>query len=179
MGHEIDYNTIKPSAAIHKLLSLFGKVALVSCIGALNFNTKFIEKLPINLQPSYNLLHENTLRNWTPEHELLFTKLRSSLIYVFITVDASLIGLDAVLFQLNGDNQMKVVSYISRRLNPSEQKQFTLDCELLGIVHAQQVYEYLIIGSPLLILFTDHKQTSFTLFHKEMQSHPRFYRAQM
>ena len=32
----------------------------------------------------------------------------------FITVDASLVGLGAVLFQMNEDNKMRVISYNSR-----------------------------------------------------------------
>ena len=55
----------------------------------------------------------------------------------FITVNASLIGLGAVLFQLKEDNKMKVISSNSRILNPQEQKHSTLDRELLGIKHAQ------------------------------------------
>ena len=64
LGHEIGYNTIKPIhskiAAIHKIPSPAGKVALMSFIGALNFYTKVFEKLHINLKPFYDLLHENT-----------------------------------------------------------------------------------------------------------------------
>ena len=52
LGHENGYNTIKPIhseiAAIHKIPSPTGKVALMSFIGALNFYTKVIEKLHIN-----------------------------------------------------------------------------------------------------------------------------------
>ena len=74
LGHEIGYNTIKPIhskvAAIHKIPSHTGKVALMSLIGALNFYTKFIEELQINLKPFYDLLHENTswrrLKNTKP-----------------------------------------------------------------------------------------------------------------
>ena len=182
LGHEIGYNTIKlihsKIAAIHKIPSPTGKVALMSFIGAFNFYTKFIEKLHINLKPFYDLLHENTRWKWTDEHESLFQKLKMSLTSeteltlpntkhpFFITVDASLIGLGAVLFQLNEQNKMKVFSYSSRILNPQEQKLSTLDRELLGIVHALQIYEFLIIGSPHPIhIFTDHK--------------PRFYRAQL
>ena len=143
LGHEICYNTIKPIhskiAAIHKILSPTGKVALMSFIGALNFYTKFIEKLHINLKPFYDLLHENTPWKWTDEHKSLFQKLKMSLTSeteltipntkhpFFITVDASLIGLGAVLFQLNEQNKMKVISYNSRILNPQEQKLSTLD----------------------------------------------------
>ena len=75
----------------------------------------------------------------------------------FITVDASLTGLAAVLFQLNEQNKMKVIPHNSRILNSQEQKLSTLDREL-GIVHALQIYEFLIIGSPHPIhIFTDHK----------------------
>ena len=195
LGHEIGYNTIKPIhskiAAIHKIPSPTGKVALMSFIGALNFYTKFIEKLHINLKPFYDLLHENTPWNWTDEHESLFQKLKMSLTSeteltipntkqpFFITVDASLIGLRAVLFQLNEQNKMKVISYNSRILNPQEQKLSTLDRELLGIVHAFQIYEVLIIGSPHPIhIFTDHKPL-LHCFTKKGNLSPRFYRAQM
>ena len=55
LGLEIGYNTIEPIhskiAAIHKIPSPTGKVALMSFIGALNFYTKFFEKLHINLHP--------------------------------------------------------------------------------------------------------------------------------
>ena len=60
----------------------------------------------------------------------------------FITVDASLIGLGAALFHLKDQNKMKVISYNSRILNPQEQKLSTLHRELLGIVHALQIYEF-------------------------------------
>ena len=68
------------------------------------------------------------------------------------------IELGAVLFQLNDQNQLKVISYNSRILNPREQKLSTLERELLGIVHALQIYEIIIKGSPHPIhVFTDHK----------------------
>ena len=117
----------------------------MSFIGALNFYTKFIKKLHINLKPFYDLLHENTPWKWTDEHERLFQKLKMSLTFeteltitntkhpFFITVDASLFGLGAVLFQLNDQNKkMKVISYNSRILNPQDQFFSTLDRELLN-----------------------------------------------
>ena len=194
LGHEIGYNTIKPIhsklAAIHKIPSPNGKVALMSFIGALNFYTKFIEKLHINLKPFYDLLHENTPWKWTDEHESLFQKLKMSLTSeteltipntkhpFFITVDASLIGLGAVLFQLNEQNKMKVMSYNYRILNPQEQNFSTLDRELLGIVHALQIYEFLITSSPHPIHnFTDHKPL-LHCFTKKGNLSPRFFRAQ-
>ena len=67
----------------------------------------------------------------------------------------------------------------SRILNPQEQKLSTLERELLGIVHALQIYEFLIIGSPHPIhVFTDHKPL-LHCFTKKGNLSPRFYRAQM
>ena len=97
----------------------------------------------------------------------------------FITVDAFLIGLGAVLFQLNDQNKMKVITYNFRILNRQEQKFPTLDRELLGIVHALQIFEFPIIGSPHPIhIFTNHKPL-LHCFTKKSNLSPRFYRAQM
>ena len=74
---------------------------------------------------------------------------------------------------------MKVISYNSRMLNPQEQKLSTLELELLGIVHALQIYEFIIIGSPHPIqAFTDHKPL-LHCFTKKGNLSPRFFRAQM
>ena len=83
LGHESGYNTIKPIHVkvdeIHKIPSPTSKVALMSFINALNFHTKFFEKLHINLKPFNDLLHENTLWSWTTEHGALFHKLKNAL----------------------------------------------------------------------------------------------------
>ena len=142
---------------------------------------KIIEKLHINLKLFYDVLHENT--PWTTEHETLFHKLKNALNSdskltipitnhaFFITVDESLIGLGAVLFQFNDSNKMKIFSYNSRILNPQEQKLSTLDRELRGIVHALQIIEFLIIGSPHKIhIFTDHKPLLHCFYKKKETS---------
>ena len=54
-----------------------------------------------------------------------------------------------------------------------------MDCEHLGKVHALQIYEFLIIGSPHPIhRLTDHKPL-IHCFTKKGNLSPRFYRAQM
>ena len=98
---------------------------------------------------------------------------------IFITIDASLVGLGAVIFQLNEENKMRVLSYNSRILNTQEQKFSTLDREPLAIVYASQIFEFLIIGSPHPIyIFTDHKPF-LHCFAKKGNLRSRFYRAQM
>ena len=101
-------NSFHKMALQYTFTEITGKVALMSFIGVLNFYTKLIEKLHINLKPFYDLLHENTSWKWTDEHETLFQKLKTSLTSeteltipitkhpFFITVDASLIGLGTI-----------------------------------------------------------------------------------
>ena len=88
----------------------------------------------------------------------------------FKTVDASLVGLGAVLFQMNEENKMKVIFYNSRILNTQEQELSTLDRELLAIVYALQIYEFLNIGSLSSHIHIHRSQTSTTLFCKERKS---------
>ena len=126
-------------------------------------------------KPFYDLLHENTPWNWTlllhevssltSDTELTIPKTKHAL---FVTVDVSLIGLGAVLFQVNEDHKTEVISYNFSILNPQKQELSTLGRELLGIVQALQIYELLIIGSPhATLIVTDHKP--LTLFHKGRQ----------
>ena len=150
-----------------------------------------IEKLHINLKPLHTLLHDDIEFQWTPELEKIFQDVKNAMTAdteltipitkhpFFITVDASLVGLGAVLFQMNETNKMKVISYNSRILNTQEQKLSTSDRELLAIVFALQIYEFLTIGSPHPIyIFTDHKPL-LHCFAKKGNLSPRFYRAQM
>ena len=160
-------------------------------LGSVNFNSKFIEKLHMNLKPLYTFLHDDVKLQWTPELEKNIKDVKNSMTAeteltipntkhpFFITVDASLAGLGAVLFQMNEKNKMRVNSYISQILNTQEQKLSTLNRELLAIVYALQIYEILIIGSPHPIyIFTDHIP-SLHCFARKGNLSPRFYRAQM
>ena len=195
LGHEIGNNTIKPIPskieAIKRIPSPKEKKDVMQFLGSVNFYSKFIEKLHINLKRLYTFLHDDVKFQWTPELEKIFQNVKNTTTAnteltipntthpFFITVNASLVGLGAVLFQMNEENKMKVISYNSRILNTQEQKLSTLDRELLAIVYALQIYEFLIIGSPHPIyLFTDHKPL-LHCFAKKRNLSPRFYRAQM
>ena len=59
-----------------------------------------------------------------------------SLTPLFSTVDTSLIGLGAILFQPNTGNKMQVISYNSPTLTTQEQKFSTYDRELYAITFA-------------------------------------------
>ena len=108
-------------------------------LGSDNFYSKFIEKLHIKLKPLYTLSHDVIKFQWTPVLEIIFQDVKNAMTAdteltipntkhpFFITVDVSLVSLGAVLFQMNGTNKIKVISYNSRILNTQEQKLSTLD----------------------------------------------------
>ena len=113
LGHEIGNNTIKPIPskieAIKRIPSPKEKKDVMQFLGSVNFYSKFIEKLHINLKPLYTLLHDDVKFQWTPELEKLFQNVKNAMTAdteltipntthpFFITVDASLVGLGAVL----------------------------------------------------------------------------------
>ena len=164
LGHEIGNNTIKPIPskieAIKRIPSLKEKKDVMQFLGSVTFYSKFIENLHIDLKPLFTLLHDDVKFQWTPELENMFQHVKNKMTAetelaiantkhpFFITVDASLVGLGAVLFQMNEENKMRVIPYNSRILNTQEQKLSTLDSEFLAIVYALQIYKFLIIGSP-------------------------------
>ena len=113
----------------------------------MNFQSKFINKLHTSLKPFYTLLHDDVSFEWTPDLDKLFNLIKLSVSKdaelaipnthpFYITVDASLIGLGAVLFQSNSNNKMQVIPYNSRILTTQEQKLSTYDRELCVITFA-------------------------------------------
>ena len=195
LGHEIGNNTIKPISskvdAIHQLKTPTFKTELIRFIGSMNFYSKFINKLHISLKPFYTFLHDDILFEWTPDLDKLFNQIKLSLTKdaelaipntthpFYITVDASLIGLGAVLFQPNSKTKMQIISYNSRILTTQEQKLSTYDRELCAITFALSQYEFIIIGSQFPItIFTDHNPILF-LFTRKGNLTPRQYKAQM
>ena len=129
LGHEIGNNTIKPIPskieAIKRILSPKEKKDVLQFLGSVNFYSEFIEKLHINLKPFHTLLHDDVKFQWTPELEKIFQDVKNAMTAgteltipntkhpFFITVDASLVGLGAVLFQMNEENKMRVISHES------------------------------------------------------------------
>ena len=195
LGHEIGYKTINPIhskiVAIHKIPTPATKIELMRFIGSMNFYSKFIEKLHVNLKPFYDILHDDTKFHWNDELETLFRKIKHSITKdvtltlpntkypFFITVGSSLIGIGCVLFQMNEHGKLDVISYISRIFTTNEQKLCTTYRELIGIVYALTIYEHIIIGSAHFInVLNDHKPI-LSCFTKKGNLSPIFYTAQM
>ena len=83
LGHEIGNNTIKPIPskidAIKRIPSPKEKKDVMQFLGSVNFFSKFIGKLHINLKPLYTLLHDDVKFQWTPELEKIFQNVKNAM----------------------------------------------------------------------------------------------------
>ena len=104
---------------------------------------------------------------WTKEQDDSLTKLKELLIdspalayfdpnqQTTIYVDASPVGLGAILMQKHPDGQ-KVITYASKTLSPVEQRYSQTEREALEVVWACEHFHVYIFGAPLTMV-TDHK----------------------
>ena len=81
LGHEIGNNTIKPipskSEAIKRKPSPKEKKDVMQFLGSVNFHSKFIEKLHINLKQLYTLLHGDVKFNGHPNWKKYSKRLKT------------------------------------------------------------------------------------------------------
>ena len=79
LGHEIGNNTVKPIPAkieaFKRIPSPKEMENVMQFLGSVNFYSKFIEKVHINLKPLYTLLNDDVKFQWTPELEKNISRL--------------------------------------------------------------------------------------------------------
>ena len=73
-----------------------------------------------------------------------------------IFVDASDTASGSAIMQYQGED-LRPVAFHSKVFNGAERKYGTTERELLGVLHALEKYEYIIVGGPLVHVYTDHK----------------------
>ena len=159
LGHETGNQTIKPIHSKvdgkHKLKTPASKCELMRFIGSISFYSKFIQSCTSLSNFFYTLLHEDVSLEWTPDLNELFESIKLSLKKeadlvtpdtskpFYITVDDSLIGLGAVLFQPNSNNKLQGFSYSSPVLSIQEQHFSTYDRKLCAVYFALALFKSL------------------------------------
>ncbi len=148
-----------------------------SFLGMINYCGRFIRNLSDVSEP---LRKASTLKGanfkWTTECEKAFQhlkdRLRSTKKLAFfktskqtqLIVDASPIGLGAILSQTNTDGKQEVIAYASKTLTATEQRYSQTEREALAIIWGCEHFRIYLLGIQF-TTYTDHKPL-VTIFNK-------------
>jgi hypothetical protein len=177
LGHIVSREGIKPNPAGLDAIKNFPRPKTIkqtrSFLGMCNFFRKFIPKFAELVAPITNLtrgqyLTKKSLVKWTEIHQYAFEKLKEGLtnppllvhfnplLSIVIWTDASKIGIAGTLLQKSDlDEQWHPISFISRRLNATEEKYSAMESELLAIVYSLEKFRPYVYGVKIEI-WTDH-----------------------
>lgn len=150
----------KPPANVKELRSLLGTV---------QFSSRFIKHTCMITEPLWRLTKKNAEWKWTPLHDQSLRKLKESITSQHMAyfnkqweteliVDASPVGLGAVLVQINPKDtkDRKIIAFASRLLSETERRYSQCEKEALAAVWACEKFWIYLIGSKFRLV-TDNR----------------------
>ena len=118
--------------------------------------------------PLRKLLKRDVLFQWTDSHEEAFQKLKDNISSdmclqcfdttkpVTLQVDASKVGLGAVLIQNDSQGRGMPVAFASKSLTPAETRYANIECKMLAVVFGCMKFHHYLYGRKF-ICESDHK----------------------
>ena len=171
LGYEISAKGLSPSPtkvrAIVDAPEPKNLVEVQSFLGLVTYYSRFIPKFSDILSPLYDLTKKNVKFVWCKKCQIAFDLVKKLLCSstalscftgeskVILEVDASPIGLGAVLLQLENENE-KPVAFASKKLSSTEQNYSQTDREAFALVFGVTKFKYFLLGRNF-ELRTDHK----------------------
>ena len=134
-----------------------------SFLGMANYSSRYIPNYATISEPLRVLTKKNARFTWTSSHQTAFDHLKKALTRapvmsyfdttkeMFITVDASPVGISAILSQQGSDaGTPQVVAYASRALTPVEQRYSQTEKRHSGLIGVSSIsiYTYMVLISP-------------------------------
>ena len=177
LGHVVGTGTIKPvSDNVYKILNIVQpktKKQVRSIIGLVNYYAKFIPHISTLLTPLSNLIVKGKpdKPNWTADCqksvEIIQHLINRNPVLIlpninkpfFIQTDASIVGIGAVLLQLQEDC-LRPCLFVSRKLLERETRYSTMEKECLAIVWGITRFKRYVLGQRF-TLQTDHNPLKF------------------
>ena len=172
LGFNISNEGIKPSKklseAIWKAQEPTSKKELQSFLGLLNFYHCFLKSKATIAEPLHRLLDGKSGWIWNNEHKQAFEKCKKLLTSnsvlcpfdaeqnIILTVDASPVGVGAVLAHKLSDGQERPVAMYSRTLSSAERNYSQIDREALGVISGVKKFHSFLYGLSFTII-TDHQ----------------------
>ena len=156
-----DIINIQPPKTISEVRSL---------IGMMNFcGSRFVPDYATLTHDLRQLTQKNSVFKWTRKHDKILQTLKEKLktsanLAYFdpsketqIFVDASPVGISAILTQSIQNQHPQTVQYASRALTPTEQRYSQTEREALAVTWSCEHFHIYLYGSPLFTIYTDHK----------------------
>ena len=182
LGHLISKHGIKPTQSriksIQNTPAPRNKHELLSFLGMITYNAKFLPSLSHVLHPLHQLLQKHAQWAWKTEHQEGFTKAKQLLCQDCMLIhydvnkplklfsDASPYGLGACLVHVMPNGDERPIAYASHTLTKPEQNYAQIEREALAIIFAVCCFHQYIYGRPF-TLVTDHRPLCKILGEKE------------
>lgn len=168
LGHEISIYGLKPLTRNTDAITNFQRPKtpkqVRSFLGMCSYYRRLVKNFSIIAHPLFDLTkHDTTKIDWKDEHETAFNKLKTILTSepvithfsddkeTFLTVDASLIGLGAVLEQPDDSQKLRPIGYASRKVLESEKTYSSTTLELLGLVFGVTYFREFLWGRKFIV----------------------------
>lgn len=190
LGHKLTNDGIFPSRdktlAIGQFRAPKDKEELRSFLGLVCYVARFIPNLSTITSPLRELLKLNVKFDWKAEQQEAFEKIKSHMIQpsklgyfdpknkTRLVVDASPVGLGAVLLQFGKEGETIVIEYGAKSLTEAEKRYCQPEREALAIVWGVEFFSQYLIGIHF-ELETDHRSL-VTIFGPKSRSCSRIER---
>ena len=178
LGHTITRSGVKTNERLVPAVTKFPTPQNVrqvrKFLGLASFYRRFIQNFARIATPLHQLTHKDATFLWSLECQEAFEVLKKRLTTApvlayprfdrdfILETDASILGLGAVLSQLQDDTKPHPISYASRALSHSEKKYAITELETLAVVWAVSHYHHHLYGQSVTVL-TDHSAVKAVL----------------
>ena len=174
LGHRISFEGRTPIPEYTQRLWSFpqpkGVAELQRFLGTANYYRCYIENMSGIAEPLYRLLKTGQQWNWNEECQTAFQELRARLTNepvtlahpawnseFYVEADASLVGVAAVLSQLDEETgKLRPIQYFSSSLSPSQKNYSAGQLEAWAIVAATRKWSVYLKGATGMTFLTDH-----------------------
>ena len=191
LGHLVGQGQVKPLEAKVNAISEFPvpkcKRQLMRFLGMAGYYRKFCKNFSGTAEPLTNLLKKSTKFKWNDKCQDAFDRLKAILKSTPVlwapdfdkcfklAVDASDVGIGAVLLQEDNNGIDHPVCYFSKKFNKHQKNYSTIEKECLALILAIQQFEvYLTSSISPIVVFSDHNPLSF--LHKLKNKNQRLLR---
>ena len=191
LGHLVGQGQVKPLEAKVSAISEFPvpkcKRQLMRFLGMAGYYRKFCKNFSDIAEPLTNLLKKSTKFKWKDKCQDAFDRLKAILKSAPVllapdfdkcfklAVDASDVGIGAVLLQEDNNGIDHPVCYFSKKFNKHQKNYSTIEKECLALILAIQQFEvYLTSSTSPIVVFSDHNPLSF--LHKLKNKNQRLLR---